>query len=96
MDPRPYRTMKRLIELRRPQPCKIAADAALREAARVLVEQGTAALVAVHGGKAVGTIGAQEIAMRLARSPETAVNQLRVEVAMRPLDVHATMPESDR
>ena len=91
MDPRPFRTMKRLVELRRPQPRQIAADAPLREAARAIAEHRADALVVVLGGKAVGTIGAHEIAARLARNSETAVDQLDVEAAMRPLEVHATL-----
>ncbi|MBI5114197.1 MAG: CBS domain-containing protein [Rhodovulum sp.] len=96
---RPFRTLRRLAELRQPRPATIAANARLDIAAALMAEQRLDALaVLLDGGTVVGVLTGRGVTGAVARHPETPPRALTVADAMDRLTIQAgpdtTVPEA--
>lgn len=88
---RPFRTMRELIDLRKPIIHVLAADAALTEASRLMSAHAVDGLVIVDGDALVGVLSARNFASLPARYPDAAPRDLRVGDAMDATSIHADL-----
>lgn len=87
----PFRTMRELIDARKPILHMLAADAALTEASRLMSAHAVDGLVVVGTDGLVGVLSARNFASLPTRFPDAALCQLRVADAMDATTIHADL-----
>ncbi|RAI40298.1 CBS domain-containing protein [Rhodoplanes roseus] len=75
---RPFRTLRRLVELGRPPLLAVAPDATLADAARLLADHDRDAAVVIEAGTLRGIVSMKTFARAAMRRPGTAAVDLRV------------------
>ncbi|MFL9825262.1 CBS domain-containing protein [Rhodoplanes sp. SY1] len=94
---RPFRTMRRLVELRRPVVAVLPADASLADAARLVNRDGVAAVAVMRGGAFAGVVSHRGIAAAAARLPEATPQSLAAVACLETVPVvglDTTVPEA--
>lgn len=94
---RPFRAMRRLVELRGAAVSVLAANASLADASRLMSRDGIAAVVVLRGEAFAGVVSHRSIAAAAARLPEATPQSLAAVDCSEPVPVvglDITVPEA--